>query len=68
MTARSIRRAMERKAKKLEKKHLQTEMLPEARLPPTRPTPNSLPARMPKSVKRRPRVHRAICSPLCTVQ
>jgi hypothetical protein len=32
MTARSIRRAMERKAKKLEKKHLQTEMLPEARL------------------------------------
>jgi hypothetical protein len=33
MTARSIRRAMERKAKKLEKKHLQTEMLPEARLP-----------------------------------
>jgi hypothetical protein len=32
MTARSIRRAMERKAKKLDKKRLQTETLSEARL------------------------------------
>ena len=32
MTARSIRRAMERKAKKLEKKRLQAETLSEARL------------------------------------